>query len=109
MISENEYSKAGEMLWGSIATLLKAIGIMYDKPIRNHRKLIEIAKFIALVDNNEELRKGIVEYAQALHANYYEDFIDIDDFPKYQIEVVKAYDKLFQLIIHSPKEIKTAT
>lgn len=109
MISEKEYSKAGEMLWGAIATLLKAIGIMYSKPIRNHRELIEIAKYIALVENDEELRKAIVQYAQALHANYYEEFIDMDEFPKYQIEVMKAYDKLFQLIIHSPKDIETAT
>lgn len=107
MIRKKEYTKAGEMLWGAIAELLKTIGIMYGKPVKNHKELIGIAKEISL--ENEELRKAIIHYAQGLHANYYEEFIDIDVFPEYWRESLKAYEKLFKIIIEKHGKIENTT
>jgi len=99
MIKKREYNKAGEMLWGAIAELLKGIGIIHDYPIRTHKELIKIAKYIALNKNDKELDEAIVNHGQALHANFYEDFLDIEVFKKYRESVLEAYNKLFKIIL----------
>lgn len=86
------------MLWGAIATLIKAIGTMYGKPVRTHGELIKAAKEIAELMQDQELKKAIVKDASALHSNYYEDFIDIDDFPEYWYTVTEAYSKLMEFL-----------
>jgi len=60
--------------------------------------LIKAAKEIAELMQDEKLRKAIVKDASALHANYYEDFIDIDEFPEYWNTVTEAYSKLMEFL-----------
>jgi len=99
MIKKEEFSKSGEMLWGAISTLLKAIGMKYNKPIKNHKSLIQVAKYISLAEGDKELKDSIVIHAQALHANYYEGFIDKEEFPYYYEKMITAYGKLYNLIM----------
>ena len=99
MIKKKEYSKAGEMLWGGIAELLKAIGIVYGRPISKHKELIKIAKYISLMENDDNLRDAIVRYAHSLHANYYENFIEPEEFGEYYAIVVKAHSRLLEIIM----------
>jgi len=99
MLKKQDYSKAGEMLWGAVAALIKRLEIMRGKPVKSgHYELIKAAKEIAELMQDEKLRKTIVKDASALHANYYEDFIDIDEFPEYWNTVTEAYSKLMEFL-----------
>ncbi|NVM30987.1 MAG: hypothetical protein HWN65_19255 [Candidatus Helarchaeota archaeon] len=101
MVKKQEYNKAGEMLWGAMTSLLKAIGIMHNKPIRNHKEIIKVAKFIALIKNDKELNEAIVNSGQTLHANFYENFLDLEVFKEHQEKVIKGYNTLFKIILES--------
>ena len=70
MKEKQEYSKAGEMFWGAVAELLKAIGMIHGKPMKNHEELIKLAKYISIIKNDVKLRGEVVNYAQALHASF---------------------------------------
>ena len=103
MLAKKDYNKSGEMLWGSTAELIKALGMVYGKNLPNHRLLIDFIKKAAILLRDDELRRLVVERAQALHANFYENFIEVEDFPAYYNDVHKAYKRLYEVI---EKEIK---
>jgi Archaeal PaREP1/PaREP8 family. len=44
MLAKKDYNKSGEMLWGSIAELIKALGMVYGKNLPKHRLLIDFIK-----------------------------------------------------------------
>ncbi len=98
MIRKKEYSKAGEMVWGAVATIIKAIGILYGRRTKNHREIIDLAKSISLQLNDKELLEGIVKYAQGFHANYYENFIEPEFFTDYYEKSISAYNKLIAIL-----------
>jgi len=95
---KKEFHKAGEMLWGSIALLLKAIGLIYDRPTGNHKQLIKLAQHIYIITNDVDLRNGIKQYGEALHSNFYQHFIDEEGFYKHRTPVIESYNKLFQIL-----------
>jgi Archaeal PaREP1/PaREP8 family. len=103
MLAKKDYNKSGEMLWGSIAELIKALGMVYGKNLPKHRLLIDFIKKMAISLRDDELRRLVVERAQALHANFYENFIEVEDFPAYYNDAHKAYKRLYEVI---EKEIK---
>lgn len=103
LLAKKEYAKTGEMLWGAIAELIKALGMIYEKNLPGHGILIEFIKRVANSLRDEELRRLVVERAQALHANFYENFIEVEDFPAYYNDAHKAYKKLYGVL---EKEIK---
>lgn len=101
LIEKKELNKAGEMLWGSIAELLKAIGIINNYPTRTHAELMNLAQVIYTITNDVELRKAIKRDAQALHANFYQNFMDEEIFHECRISVLKAYEQLFKIILNN--------
>jgi len=82
---KKEFHKAGEMLWGSIALLLKAIGLIYDRPTGNHKQLIKLAQHIYIITNDVD-------------SNFYQHFIDEEGFYKHRTPVIESYNKLFQIL-----------
>ena len=103
LLAKRDYAKTGEMLWGAIAELIKALGMIYEKNLPKHGLLIDFIKKVSISLRDEELRRLVVERAQALHANFYENFIEVEDFPAYYSDAYKAYEKLYGVI---EKEIK---
>ena len=99
MIQKKEYSKAGEMIWGAVAIVIKAIGIRYGERTKNHKEIINLAKRIALQSQDNDLREGIVKYAGGFHANYYENFIEPEDFSIYFEKSMESYKKLIALLL----------
>ena len=99
LLKKNKLNKSGEVLWGAISSLIKAIGIIYNVPTRTHRKLINLAKQIALNKNDNEIRFGIIRDAKELHANFYQNFLEPDDLKEKWFSCVKVYNKLFQIIM----------
>lgn len=104
LLAKKDYTKTGEMLWGAIAELIKALGMIYEKNLPKHGILIDFIKKVAISLCDDELRRLVVERAQALHANFYEDFIEVEDFPAYYNDAHKAYKRLYEVI---EKEIKS--
>jgi len=70
---------------------------MHGKPVKNHKELIKLAKEIAL-NKDKELKDDIKE-AEKLHVNY-EEFIDKEEFPRYYEAAMRAYSKLFNILLH---------
>ncbi len=103
LLAKKDYANAGEMLWGAIAELIKALGMICEKNLPKHGILIDFIKKVAISLRDEELRRLVVERAQALHANFYEKFIEAEDFPAYYNDARKAYKKLCEVL---EKEIK---
>ena len=101
MVKEQEFNEAGEMYWSAINELLKIIGLMYGKAIRNHEEMMELAKFIALIKKDKDLKDGIIKSAQLLHVNFYENFLDVEVFKEHQEKVLNAYNKFYKIILES--------
>lgn len=45
LIKKKEFHKAGEMSWGAIVLLLKAVGLIYNYSTGGHKKLIILRKY----------------------------------------------------------------
>lgn len=72
LLKEGDYSQASEKLWGSTATLAKAIAALKNKSIRSHDGITFFLTTIA----NEVKDKSILRVilmANGLHQNFYED------------------------------------
>lgn len=100
LIREQEYSKAGKLLWGSIVNLLKAIGLIFQYQTKTHKDIIKLAQRIYTINNDITIRDGIKTYAQGLHANFYENYMDYELFDEYKVQTLKAYEKLFWILIN---------
>ena len=100
VIKEEEYNKAGELLWGALVQLLKAIGILVNSPTRTHKEVMKLAQTIYTTNKDVELRNAIKNDAQALHANFYQEFMDKDVFYEHRTSIRKAYEKLFKIILN---------
>ncbi len=69
--------QASEKGWGAVAQAIKAIGEARGWNHQGHRLLIDIAKQVA----DEQGRPDLVDAfmaAQALHVNFYEDWLSAD-------------------------------
>lgn len=70
-----EFSKATELLWGALATAIKAIAAVTGKPLTAHRhgadSLETFVTEIAKVRGEPQLLSDFLD-AQAMHRNFYE-------------------------------------
>jgi Archaeal PaREP1/PaREP8 family. len=98
MLAKKDYNKSGEMLWGSIAELIKALGMVHGKDLLTHRIRIDFIKELAISLQDDELRRLVVERMRALRANFYWNFIEVEDFPAYYHDACKAYKRLYEVI-----------
>ena len=93
LAKRGELSKAGEMLWGAVVSYINAIAaLMRGEPLRRHREVLRAAREIAIARGNEKLLRAF-RRAEALHADFYHEFISREDFMEYHravLEVVMA-------------------
>lgn len=72
LLKKGDYAQASEKLWGSTATLAKAIATLKKKRIKSHDGITSFLASIA----NELKDKSILDVifvANSLHQNFYED------------------------------------
>ena len=98
MDKKGDVRKASELLWGSIALLIKAIGLLYDKPVDSHKELLDMARSVAFFEKDSRLEREFFEYIRPLHVNYYENLIDPRDFDRYKDAFNHVHDKLLRII-----------
>lgn len=79
LLRQGDRAKAGEMLWGAVAELLKAIGLLYGRPVGGHAELIALTKSLAVGRQDPEMVR-LVKAAEKLHVNFYEHHLDDEEF-----------------------------
>ncbi|RLE57268.1 MAG: hypothetical protein DRJ40_02845 [Thermoprotei archaeon] len=86
-----DFRKASEVLWGAVVNYTKALlALVCEKPeiVRSmrHRDLRREMKYIVMSVGEDP---HLVTEIEALHANFYEDFMDPDDYLMYKRKVLK--------------------
>ena len=89
-ISKNEFTKASELLWGSISNIAVGIAVMEGKQLNGHMNTV---RFI-----DEIIRSEYPQYAQItnsiekLHSNFYHAWMSTDDFKMHSgnAELIRA-------------------
>jgi len=98
LYDQKEYTKACECLWGAIVSLLNALSIIRNqRPLMSHQELKNFIKEVAIDCNDEEMYK-LFKYSEKLHANFYHQFFDEDDYLVYIDDAIKLIEKLKRVI-----------
>jgi HEPN domain-containing protein len=98
LYNRGEYPKACESLWGAIVSLLNALSIIRNqKPLTSHQEIKNFVKEIAVDCEDEELYK-LFKHSEKLHANFYHQFFDQDDYLVYIDDGIKLIENLKRVI-----------
>ena len=88
LLNEDESSKSGELMWGAIAEVVKALTLIKTKePIKSHAMIREFLKQTVLENRHRGLTYDLKRAADNLHSNFYETNLEGQDF---NIEYEKA-------------------
>ena len=98
LYDQKEYTKTCECLWGAIVSLLNALSIIRNqKPLTSPQEIKNFVKEIAIDSEDEELYK-LFKHSEKLHANFYHQFFDEDDYLVYIDDAIKLIEKLKRVI-----------
>ena len=96
-LRKGDLVQASEKAWGAAAQIVKAVAAREGKELRSHVELWRFVDEVARRLNDVELRR-LWRTANALHQNFYENWMPPDDV-KYAIEDVKEFiEKLRKLL-----------
>lgn len=98
LVTKHEFAKASELLWGTTAEFIKAISVLYGRIPTGHREIVDVGKHIALELGDANLNRLISREAQALHANFYEDFMSKEIFAEHYEAIIELTKKLLKII-----------
>ena len=105
VLSKNEYRKASEYLWGTIAQLIKALAYLYGIPLGSHKSIKIFIREIATEKNDEEYFKSFL-FLEKLHVNFYDEIIEPEEFQIYLKSANNFLNKTNRLITKKLKENK---
>ncbi|GEM_PF-1337280 len=97
LLEQDEVSKAGEFVWGSMAAAVKAVAAYRGRHLRTHRQLTDFASGIARELNDKGISDNFIK-AQHLHSNFYEADLEKKDVLLIANDVRDAVWKLINLI-----------
>lgn len=101
-IEAGDVEKASEFIWGSLAQALKAVAASKDIKLMKHNDIRNYALNLTRELKDEEIMHAFI-IAQALHSNFYECGLQMDDVVLGAEEVKKVIAKLFSLILTNSK------
>jgi len=91
IMKRGDYAKAGEMLWGATAEMVKALAFHRGVELRSHGEIWEyIAKLSEETEDREVLK--LFHVANGLHINFYENWMP----PKVVEEDAKFVEALIE-------------
>lgn len=70
---EKEYVKASELLWGSVSNITIAIGLLYERKLGKHRRLVDFMRELAQGDPKVG---DWINAAESLHSNFYNNWME---------------------------------
>lgn len=97
MLNNQEAAKASELLWGSVAQALQAVAASRNIRLSNHRSLSWFVSSLARELNDRALLDGFWR-AQALHSNFHEVDLTVEDVAGVVDHIRTAVSKLLALI-----------
>lgn len=97
LLAEGEPAKAGEMLWGATAELLKAIGLVHGRPVTRDDLLAKVAQQIAITTRDAAIDRGW-KAANAMHANFYENHLEGEEYSTKFVEALEGIARLRGLL-----------
>ena len=99
LLRRGELAKAGEMLWGAFVSYLNAIAVLLrGEPLRGHGEVRRLGRQVAIARGDRELHEYITT-AEAMHANFYHEFMGKEEFMEYYGRALRALASLRQTFI----------
>ena len=98
-VREKEFQKAGEFLWASVIEYLKIISLITPphKPLSSkHGEIRKFVRQLSISLKDPDLF-NMFRKAEKLHANFYENFLDEEEFGAIFEETRVLLQKLFEL------------
>jgi hypothetical protein len=96
LLADGDLSQASEKYWGAMADMVKAVAEKRSWRHHSHREIRQAVRLLA----DEAADREIVQLfavGEALHANFYENFMTQEDVSKHSIEAQSFIDKLRSL------------
>lgn len=97
-LKAGEQAKAGEFLWGALVKLLKANALLTGHILNTHGKMKEFVKHLAQEFQDRGVLDGFKK-GEALHANYYHNWVDKETFAEYSDRVILLLHKLESFLL----------
>ena len=97
LYEKGDLVQAGEKYWGALVSLLNIIGEKENLPHYTHRDLREIVEFLTEKTNDPEYSR-LFSSAEALHSNFYHNFMSRLSFNVHREDILKLIQKLKRLI-----------
>lgn len=76
-LRSNEIAKASELLWSSVVSAVLAFAVLKNVRLTSHRETREFVRQLAKEADDAEIWRTFKE-AEALHANFYQEFLDAE-------------------------------
>jgi len=106
-LTEERIAKASEFLWGTVVSLICAIGLTYNKKISEHSKMIQFSRELSEEENDDNIFKSFKE-AEILHANFYNNFLDKDGLKIKRGEIDRLISKFEKILEKRINLLKTS-
>ena len=100
--------QASEKGWGAVAQALKAIAEERGWDHKGHRRIVDVAQQVADEQNRQDLF-SLFGVAQALHINFYEDWLESSSISNYLNDVKKLLPELEGIRGVTPPEFTPKT
>ena len=97
LLAKGDYSQASEKLWGAMAEMIKAVAAKRGMELGTHRSLGEFVSKLQREHPDWELVPAF-GLGNALHTNFYEDWLPADHVELYANVVRKFIEKLQTLL-----------
>ena len=96
-LKQKEFQKAGEMMWGSMASILKAVAAKKGKKVEWHSQLFSLAAKLTKNLDDKQIYIAFLE-ASHLHKNFYESDITEKELRLQIKSIAKTIGKLVEYL-----------
>jgi hypothetical protein len=93
LLARGDYQQASEKFWGAGAVMVKAVAEQRGWPHGSHRDLNRAVSRLAQETEREELLR-LFGLANALHTNFYEDWLTPDQVTSFAASVRELLEEL---------------
>ncbi len=94
-LKQKEFQKAGEMMWGAMASILKAVAAKKGKKVEGHSQLFTLAAKLTKNLDDKQIYTAFLE-ASHLHKNFYESDITEKELRLQIKSIAKTIGKLVE-------------
>ena len=98
MIDEGNHVKAGEMLWGATAEMVKALALNRGLELKSHGEIWDYVTKLSEETEDREILK-VFHVANSLHVNFYENWMPpkaVEEDAKFIEALIEKLEKLMK-------------